>query len=104
MKRGEIHWYKLARPDKKRPVLILARDSILDYLGEVTIASITSTVRGIPSEVALSSNDGMRRECAVNCDQLQTVAKGRLGPLITTLSAARLSAVSRAIRFALAIE
>ena len=58
MKRGE---YKLARPDKKRPVLILTRDSILDYLGEVTIAPITSTVRGIPSEVALSSNDGMRR-------------------------------------------
>ena len=104
MKRGEIRWYKFASPDKKRPVLILTRDSILDYLGEVTIAPITSTVRGIPSEVALSSNDGMRQECAVNCDHLQTVAKGRLGPLITTLSAARLSAVSRAIRFALAIQ
>jgi mRNA interferase MazF len=104
MKRGEIRWYKFARPDKKRPVVILTRDSILHYLGEVTIAPITSTVRGIPSEVALSPSDGMRQDCAINCDHLQTVSKGRLGPLVTTLSAAKLAAVSRAVRFALGIE
>ncbi len=59
MKRGEIRQYKFKAPDKKRPVFILTRDSILEYLGEVTVAPITSTIRDIPSEVFLSKNDGM---------------------------------------------
>ena len=103
MKRGEIRWYTFVHPDKKRPVLILTRDSVLEYLGEVTVAPITSTVRDIPSEVALSREDGMARDCAVNCDHLQTVSKGKIGSLVATLSPVKLSAVSRAIRFALNI-
>lgn len=103
MRRCEIRWYKFIRPDKKRPVLVLTRNSVIEYLGEVTIAPITSTVRDIPSEVFLSKSDGMSRECAINCDHLQTVAKGRIGPLITTLSSAKMADVSRAIRFALDI-
>jgi len=101
MKRGEVRWYKFTRPDKKRPVLILTRDSILEYLGEVTVAPVTTTVRNIPSEVALSKNDGMPRTCAVNCDHLQTVAKGRIGPLITALPNEKMKDVSRAVGFAL---
>ena len=103
MKRGEIRWYKFLSPDKNRPVLILTRDSVLEYLGEVTIAPITTTVRDIPSEVFLSTIDGMPRDCAVNCDHLQTVSKGKLGSLITTLPRAKLVEVGRAIRFALDI-
>lgn len=104
MKRGEIRWYTFSHPDKRRPVLVLTRDSILDYLEETTVAPITRTVRGIPSEVVLNGEDGMTHACAVNCDHLQTVVKGRLGALITTLSAAKLSAVSRAVRFALNLQ
>jgi mRNA interferase MazF len=101
MKRGEIRWYKFASPDKNRPVLILSRNSVLDYLGEVTVAPITRTIRDIPSEVALSKTDGMPHDCAINCDHLQTVTKGKLGSLITSLSPEKLAGVSRAIRFAL---
>ncbi len=101
MRRGEIRWYKFPHPDKKRPVLILTRDSVIEYLGEVTIAPLTSTIRDIPSEVVLSRDDGVPRDCAINCDHLQTVARGKLGALIATLSTAKLAAVSRAIRFAL---
>ncbi|TWI71740.1 mRNA interferase MazF [Desulfobotulus alkaliphilus] len=101
MKHGEIRWYKFAHPDKKRPVLILTRDSVLKYLGEVTVAPITSTVRGIPSEVFLSQADGMPRDCAINCDHLQTVAKAKIGSLITTLSKNKIIDVGQAIRFAL---
>ena len=101
MKRGEIRWYTSPQPDKKRPVLVLTRDSILDYLGETTVVPITRTIRDIPSEVVLNGEDGMPHVCAVNCDHLQTVMKGKLGTLITTLSAAKLTAVSRAVRFAL---
>lgn len=103
MKHGEIRWYKFVQPDKKRPVLILTRDSVLEYLDEVTVAPITSTVRNIPSEVFLSKADGVPRNCAVNCDHLQTVSKGKIGSLITSLSPAKTSEVGRAIRFALDI-
>jgi mRNA interferase MazF len=103
MKHGEILWYKFTHPDKQRPVLILSRDCVLEYLGEVTVAPITATVRNIPSEVFLSKGDGMPRDCAVNCDHLQTVSKGKIGTLITSLPKAKMAEVARAIRFALNI-
>jgi mRNA interferase MazF len=103
MKHGEIRWYKFLAPDKQRPVLILTRDSVLAYLGEVTIAPITTTVRDIPSEVFLSMIDGMPRDCAVNCDHLQTVSKGKIGALITSLPRMQMLEVGLAIRFALGI-
>jgi len=101
MKRGEIRWYKFTAPDKRRPVLILTRDSVLEYLGEVTVAPVTTTIREIPSEVPISATEGMPRDCAVNCDHLQTISKGRIGPLITTVSPTQMAAVGRAIGFAL---
>jgi len=71
--------------------------------GEVTIAPITTTVRNIPSELFLSKGEGMPRDCAVNCDHLQTVSKGKIGSLITSLPPAKMVDVGRAIRFALDI-
>ena len=101
LKRGEVRWYRFGRPDKKRPVVILTRESILEYLGETTIAPITRTVRGIPSEVALGEDDGLPEPCAVNLDHIQTVARGRLGGLITTLSSRRMGEIREALLFAL---
>ena len=101
MKRGEVRWYKFTNPDKKRPVIILTRNSILDYLGEVTIAPVTSTIRDIPSEVFLSKQDGMDIDCAINCDHLQTVSKSKIGSLITTLSNEKISEICKAVCFAL---
>jgi mRNA interferase MazF len=103
MKRGEIRWYKFRQPDKRRPILILARDSVLEYLGEVTIAPITSTIRDIPSEVPLSRNDGMPKDCTINCDHIQTVSKGKIGSLITTLSSDKMEQVREAVLFALSL-
>ena len=101
LRRGEVRWYAFARPDKKRPVVILTRDSVLEYLGEATIAPITRTVRGIPSEVPLGPEDGMPEPCAVNLDHVQTVARGRLGALVTTLSTQRMAEIREALLFAL---
>ena len=101
MKRGEIRWYKFQSPEKKRPVLILTRDSILEYLGEVTIAPVTTTIRDISSEVFLSKDDGMPRDCVVNFDHIQTVSKGKIGSLITTISSDKRKQVCEAIVFAL---
>lgn len=103
MRRGEVRWYKFSHPDKRRPVLILTRDSALDFLSEVTIAPVTSTVRDIPSEIALGEEDGMPRACAVNLDHIQTVSKGKIGALITTLTTDRMAQVRHALRFALAL-
>ena len=101
MKRGEVRWYKFKHFDKKRPVVILTRNSILEYLGEVTVAPVTSTIRNIPSEVLLSRHDGMHNDCAVNCDHIQTVSKSNVGSLITTLPIEKLRETRNAIRFAL---
>lgn len=101
LRRGEVRWYKFRRPDKKRPVLVLTRDSALDFLGEVTIAPITSAVRDIPSEVFLTQKDGMARDCAVNLDHVQTVANGKIGSLITTLTREKLDRTCEALSFAL---
>jgi len=103
MRRGEIRWYKFQHPDKNRPVLILSRDPVIEYLGEVTIAPVTTTIRDIPSEVLLTKADGLPRECVVNCDHLQTVSKGKIGPLIATLSTSRMTEVAEAVSFALAL-
>jgi mRNA interferase MazF len=103
MKRGEIRWYKFKAPDKKRPVLILTRDSILEYLEEVTVAPITSTIREIPSEVFLSKDDAMPRDCAINLDHIQTVSKAKIGPLITALSPRKLQEVREAVNFAFSL-
>ena len=101
MRRGEIRWYKFRPPDKKRPGLMPTRNSILEYLGEVTVAPTTSTIRDIPSEVTLSKNGGISKDCAINCDHLQTVSKGKIGALITTLSSDKMKQVRAAIQFAL---
>lgn len=104
MQRGEVRWYRFAKPDKERPVLLLTRNSALEFLGEVTVAPITTTIRDIPSEVLLGTSDGMPRACAVNLDHLQTVSRGKLGPLITTLGPPRMREVRRALTFALALQ
>jgi mRNA interferase MazF len=101
VRRGEVRWYRFAAPDKRRPVVILTRDSILDTLGEVTIAPVTSTIRDIPSEVVLTAHEGMPRDCAANLDHVQTVSRNRIGALITTLSRDRMAEIRAALLFAL---
>ena len=58
--RGEVRLYRFPHPDKQRPVVVLTRDSAIGYLSAVTVAPITSTIRGVPSEVLLTEKDGMK--------------------------------------------
>jgi mRNA interferase MazF len=82
-------------------VVILTRESALEYLNEVTIAPITSTIRDIPSEVLLSRSDGLPHDCAANLDHLQTVSKARIGASIATLNPQRMKELRQALLFAL---
>ncbi len=82
MKRGEVRWYRFARSDKNRPVVILTRDAALEFLEEVTIAPIISAIRDIPTEVLLTKEDGMSRDCAVNLDHIQAISKVKIGSTV----------------------
>jgi mRNA interferase MazF len=96
-----VRWYRFAAPDKRRPVVILTRDSVLEYLGEITVAPITTTIRDLPSEVLLTKDDGMPRDCVVNLDHVQTVQKDKIGALITVLAGQRMREIRAAMLFAL---
>ena len=99
--RGEVRLCRFLPPDKERPVLVLTRNSAIAHLVTATIAPITSTVRGVPSEVVLDIDDGMKGPCAVNLHNLVTVSQTRLGRRVSSLSAARMEEVCAALRFAL---
>lgn len=104
MRRGEVRWYTFRAPDKRRPVLILTRNAAIGFLTNLTIAPITTTVRQIPTEVVLTPRqDGVLALCAVNLDNIQTIPKEQIGPLLTTLSPLRMEEVERAIAFALGL-
>jgi mRNA interferase MazF len=104
VRRGEIRWYTFKAPDKRRPVLILTRDSAIGFLNALTVAPITTTIRDIPSEVVLTPEDGLLTECAANMDNIQTVVKHRLGPMIAYLSPHKMEDVDQAIAFALGLD
>jgi mRNA interferase MazF len=85
--------------------LILTRTSAIPYLTGITVAQITTTIRGAASEVLLTpGNDGVLAECVVNTDNIQTIQKAQLGNLITELSSDRMHEVRAAIEFALGFD
>jgi mRNA interferase MazF len=102
--RGDVRLYRFAPPDKNRPVLVLTRDSAIAYLSTVTVAPITSTVRGVPSEAVLDQEDGMKAACAVNLHNAVTVPQDRLGRRVTHLSLPRMNEVCAALRFSLGCD
>ena len=104
LERGEVRLCRLPSPDKERPVLVLTRDSAIEYLSRVTVAPITSTIRGVPSEVLLGVEDGLRGPCVVNLHNLVTVDQKVLGRWVARLSVPRMREVCGAIAFALGCD
>ena len=102
--RGDVRLYQFARPDKKRPVVVLSRDSAVPYLSTVTVAPITTSIRGVPSEVLLTENDGMKTHCAVNLHNVVTVTQNRLGKRVAQLSSLRMAEICMALRFSLGCD
>ena len=104
MRRGDVCWYAFKSPDKKRPVLILTRDSAIGILNSVTIAPITSTIRSIPTEVVLTEADGLPNTCAANFDNLQTVPKSQIRNRIAHLTSRKMLEAVAALNFALELD
>jgi mRNA interferase MazF len=99
--RGDVHLCRFPLPDKQRPVLVLTRDSSIGHLATVTVAPITSTIRGVPSEVVLDIDDGMKGPCAVNLHNAVTVSQDRLGRRVGSLGAGRMREICAALTFSL---
>jgi len=98
---GEI-WE--ARVDKLRAVTIVSRDDVHGRRAKTTVATITSNVRGLPTEVLVDHRDGLSRPSAVNCDELLTVPKDWLIRRIGRLSETKIEALDDALRFALQLR
>lgn len=96
--------YTFRRPDKRRPVVVLTRPEVLGLLRTVMVAPITSTIHGAPSEVIIGAEEGLKRDCAVNVDHVQTVDKARLHRYVGTLPAAKMAAVCEALAIATRCE
>jgi mRNA interferase MazF len=102
--RGDVCWYTFKAPDKKRPVLVLTRNSAIAVLNSVTIAPITSTIRNIPTEVILTKDDGLPGTCSANFDNVQTVPKKNIGGRIARLSGRKMREAAAAVSFALGFD
>lgn len=105
MTRGGVWWADLPRPWGRRPVLLVARDEAYILLTWIIVAPLTTTIRLIPSTVALSSaTDGVPQDCVASMDNLLAIRKDWLDSPITRLSADRMREVDQAIHFALGLR
>jgi len=102
--RGDIWTYEFRHPDKRRPVLVLSRPEAITVLHTVLVAPITSTIRGLPSEVLIGTTEGLKHESAVNLDHIQTVERARLSRYVGRVGTEKMRAVCRAIAVATACD
>ena len=90
----------VAHLDKARPVLVLTRDIVRPHLSRVTVAPITTTVRGLSTEVLVGPANGLDHDSVVSCDNVVTVPADALGRQLGFLLADQEPALSEAIRTA----
>src|SRR5689334_2200505 len=102
MQRGEVWWADLGeRTGTTRPVLLLTRSEGIQLRANVTVAPVTTQIRGIPSEVNLGPDEGLPRKCVADLDSLQTISRSLLRDRVAKLSSGKLVEVEEAIRFSL---
>jgi mRNA interferase MazF len=99
--RGEIWMFSFPKPDKKRPVLVLTRQDMIGRLETVTVVPVTSTIRGVPSEVVLGPESGLKRPSAANLHHVATVPLDGLRSFVGTTSAEAMLQIREALLFSL---
>lgn len=97
--RGEI-WMFRSAPDKKRPVLVLSRNALVQVLHTVTVAAITSTMRGSPTEVAIGIDEGLKSPSCANLANLFTVRQSDLRTYVGSLGHDKMKEICRALAIA----
>jgi mRNA interferase MazF len=94
----------VARLDKSRPVLVLTREVVRPHLNTVTVAPITTTVRGLSTEVLLDTRNGLQDRCVVACDHITTIRAETLGKQVGRLLDRQEALLSQAIRAAFDLD
>lgn len=84
--------------------MIVTRDLAIPVLRTVTVAGITSTIRGLPTEVSVGPDEGLARESVVSCDNLYTLPKAELGRYRGSLGPDRIARLDDALRIALGLD
>lgn len=87
----------LVRLDKTRPAVVLTRELARGSMTSISVAPITSTIRGLSTEVALGSAHGLDGECVVSCDNVQTVPASSIGRQVGYLLERDESALAQAL-------
>ena len=93
-----------AQLDKARPVVVLTRELVRPHMARVTVAPITSTVRGLSTEIPVGPANGLDHACVVSCDNIVTVPKSALGAQIGYLLPAQETALTAAIHAAFDLD
>ena len=104
MQRGEIWWARFPKPVGRRPVVLVSRNRAIQVRQFVTVAAVTTTLRGIPVEVPLGPDEGLPKRCVANCDVLNTIPKALLTERAGLLDPAKVRALNAALAFALELE
>jgi mRNA interferase MazF len=99
-RRGEV-WFADIPGDKRRPVVVLTRDSVLPRLTTILVAPVTTRTRGIPTEVSLGKTNGLPKACVANFDNMMPVAKTHLVHRVGALGVNELRQACAAARFAI---
>lgn len=94
----------LVHLDKWRPALVLTREIARPHLRRVTVAPITSTVKGLATEVVLGTANGLDHQCAVSCDNVQTITVDELGAQVGWLLPAQEPLLALALQAAYDLE
>jgi mRNA interferase MazF len=100
IERGEVWLYEFHKPDKRRPVVVLSRQDVIDLIDTVMVAPIRSNIIGAPSEVVVGVAEGLKHDAAVTLDHVQTIEKRRLRNRIGRLGSAKMAALCRALAIA----
>lgn len=94
----------VAQLDKARPVLLLTRELVRPHLATVTVAPITTTIRGLSTEVRVDAANGLAGPSVVSCDNLTTIPTSKLGAQIGVLLDRQEPVLSEAIRAAFDLD
>lgn len=100
LRRGEIWLLHFPRPDKRRPVVVLSRPSLIESLHTVTVAAVTSTRRGAPTEVDVGPDEGLKAPSCVNLCNIFTVRQSDLRTFVGVLRAETMARICRALAIA----
>jgi mRNA interferase MazF len=104
MRRGEIWWADLPAPVGRRPVVLLSRNAAYRVRELVTVAPVTTRVRGIASEVTVGTDEGLPKPGAANLDSITTIPKRSLTRRIAALPPHKIGEVERALHFSLGLR